>query len=435
MGRNKKSLKDKNVGLQRADKGFAGFWKSLTMEYTEQVNNINRNIAEYKPAEILNFYDPSCGVYNSIVSGGIPEMRINAILAQCMCARDNNFPVIVLHEGNRNLAYSMAQRFVNDSYTEISFNSPCFEPFYRLDEVDITEQMMETSPKNFDIKINARYYIEGLNQFLKKSKKKMTFKMLSTCPHASIFDKIDNLRLQGKINDREEQEIKSKLMMGDSEKFKIDTYTTSLKREISSCLYSAKAGYKPMNILSAIEDDKILCVDINSVSNKLFLNTLIYQLNLALKKGLQYTVIIDSISLTASEQYADYIKMNTDRICRMLSSDDLYAMTGSNEQIFSSILGNSQISVIMNHTSAKSAEKWAEFLGQYDKYEKSYNNSSGWSRGVFQLIGTHNTNKGTSISKNRSFVVQPEAITRMGATEAYILTAARGELAHLVLSG
>lgn len=39
-----------------------------------------------------------------------------------------------------------------------------------------------------------------------------------------------------------------------------------------------------------------------------------------------------------------------------------------------------------------------------------------------------------NISKNREFVVKPEKITRMGYGEAYVLTAARGELAHLVLN-
>ena len=49
----------------------------------------------------------------------------------------------------------------------------------------------------------ARYYIEGIGEYLKKSGKNLSFNMFSTCPHAQMFEKVENLRMQGGINDIE----------------------------------------------------------------------------------------------------------------------------------------------------------------------------------------------------------------------------------------
>lgn len=433
---NKNNTQPQSGELQRADKGFLGALKLFFMSKADRLNTINRNIAEYKPATIASFFAPSNGVYNSVVSGGDSIIRVSAAVAQAVCAVQNNFPVIVLHEGNKNLAHQLKNNFSSSGrYFEVSSSSPCFEPFYQLDEFQIANQIIETAPKDFDIKFSARYYIEGMGKYLHKSGKHLSFKMLSTCPHSLLFDKVEELRLQGKISDSEEQELKSKLMMGQSENYKIDTFLATLQREISSVMYRPKMGYKPVNIISTLKKDGILCLDINSVTNKLFISTLISQLNLALTMGLQYVVIIDSIPIDANEKYAAYIKAPSNKICKMICTDDLYSMVGGDEKLFAAVVGNSQISVIMNHRSGNSATKWAEVIGQYDRYDESYSTSTGGSRAPFEIFETINHQKSVSLSKNRAFIVQPEQIARMGQTEAYILTAALGELAHLYFLG
>lgn len=423
--------------LQRADKGFAGVLRTLGMSSADRANQINRSVNEYQPCSIDAFYEPDRGVYNSIVSGGDNRIRTNAMIAQTICALHNNFPVIILHEGNRELENQMRSNFSSTGrYVEVSSRSPCFEPFYGLNELEISNQVLETAPKDYDIKFNARYYIEGMSQFLKKSGKHLSFKMFSTCPHALLFDKVDDLRMQGSITDSEEQEIKSKLMMGQSENYKLDSYFASLKMEIMPIMYVTKGGHKPVNVISALKKGAILCIDIASVTNKLLINTLIYQLKLALTRGMRYTLLIDSIPVNANEAYAAYLKAPTDKVCKMIATDDFYSMTGSDEKLFSAVVGESQIIVVMGHTSSNSATKWSEVFGQYDKYEQSYSTSRGSSRRTaFSLFASPNQSRTVNISKNREFVVKPEMITRMGYGEAYVLTAARGELAHLVLNG
>lgn len=420
--------------LQRADKGFSGFIRSLAMSNADRANLINRSVAEYRPCEIDAFFEPSRGVYNALISGGSPRIRTNAMVAQTLSAVQNGFPVIVLHEGNRYLEQQLRNNLApTGRYCEISPSCPVFEPFYGLDILEITNQILETAPKEYDIKYNARYYIEGLGAYLKKNRKNPSFRMLSSCPHALIFDKVDDLQMRGVISDPEAQETKSKLMMGQSENYKLDSFFASMRMEISPILYQNR-NVKPVNIMSALRNQQVLCLDVVAMSNKILINTLMYQLKLAQTRGLPYTIIIDSLPLNANEAYANYVKSPSDKNCRMFASDDFYAMVGGEEKVFATIVGGTQILVVMAHSSGHTANKWAEVFGQYDKYEQSYSTTRGSTKSSpFSLFSSPTQSRSVNVSKNREYIVKPEAIARMGYNEAYILTAARGELAHLNL--
>jgi len=422
--------------LQRADQGFSGFLKAMLMTNTDRVNSINRSIVEYKPCEVGAFFEPNNGVYNALISGGNSRIRTSAIVAQVFCAVRNGFPVIVLHEGNHLLEQRLHNHFFGmGRYVEISSKNPCFEPLFGLSEIEISNQVIETAPKDYDIKYNIRYYIDGLSALLKASGKNLSFKLFSTCPHPLIFDKVDDLENRGIINDRYAQEIKSKLMMGQSENFKLDTFFADLKMEIDPLLYKSKRGVRPVSIISSLKSNSILCFDLLSVTNKLLLNTVMYQLKLALTKGMHYQIVIDSIPIDSNESYAAYIRSPSDKVCKTISSDDFYSMVGGDDKVFSSVVGNAQILIIMNHPSGHSATKWSEIFGQYDKFEESYSTSRGGSRKTpLSLMISPNYNRTVSVSKNRDYIVKPETISRLSNGEAYVLSAALGELAHLFLT-
>ena len=422
---------------ERADKGFMGLLKAMTMTSTDRANLMNRSVAEYKPCNVDAFFEPSRGVYDALISGGDPRLRTSAIVAQTLCAASNGFPVVIIHEGNHLLEQQLRNQFGGSGrYKEISSMYPCFEPFYGLSELEISNQILETAPKDYDIKYNARYYIEGISAYLKASGKNLSFKLFSTCPHSMIFDKVDDLEMQGKISDHEAQEIKSKLMMGQSENYKLDSFLASLRMEIEPLMYVSKRGQHPLNIVTALKHNAVLCFDLSSVTNKLLLNTVIYQLKLALTRGLQYQIVIDSIPIDSNESYAAYIKAPSDKVCKTVAADDFYAMVGGDEKVFSAVVGNTQTLIVMKHSSGHSATKWAEVFGQYDKFEESYSTSRGASRRTpFSILSSPNYNRTVNVSKNREYIVKPETITRLRNGEAFILSAALGQLAHLILTG
>lgn len=201
-------------------------------------------------------------------------------------------------------------------------------------------------------------------------------------------------------------------------------------------MYVSKRGQHPLNIVAALKHNAILSFDLSSVTNKLLLNTIIYQLKLALTRGLQYQIVIDSIPIDSNESYAAYIRAPSDKVCKTIAADDFYAMIGGDEKVFSAIVGNTQTLIVMNHSSGHSATKWAEVFGQYDKFEESYSTSRGGSRRTpFSILSSPNYNRTVNVSKNREYIIKPETITRLGSGEAFILSAALGQLAHLILTG
>jgi len=90
--------------------------------------------------------------------------------------------------------------------------------------------------------------------------------------------------------------------------------------------------------------------------------------------------------------------------------------------------------MIFAHTAGKSAEKWSEFLGQYDKYERSYSQTRGSSRAPFSIFSSSNNSRSINIAKSREFIVKPEQLMRMSQGEAYIRMADDRQIAHLIVT-
>lgn len=423
--------------LERADTGFKGILKAMVMTSADRTNEINRNIVEYKPCDVDVFFDSSRGVYNALISGGDSRLRTSAMVAQTLCAVSNGFPVVLIHEGNRLLEQQLRSSLSGIGiYNEVSCNNPCFEPFYGLNELEISNQILDTAPKDYGIKYNVRYYIEALSFYLKARRKKTSFMRISTCPHAIMFDKVDDLEMRGVISDIEAQDIKSKLMMGQSESYKLETFLASLRLEMSSMMYVYKSGNRPLSVLSALRNNNVLCFDLMSVTNKLLLNTVIYQLKLALTRGIRYMVVIDSIPIGSNESYASYIRSSSDKVLKTIASEDFYAMVSGDEKVFSAVVGNTQTLIVMSHLSGHSTTKWADVFGQYDKLEETYSTSHGRSRKTpFSIFSSPNNNRTVSISRSREYIVKPEIIARMDTGEAFVRSATLGQLCHLYLNG
>lgn len=417
--------------LKRAD---GGFFQSLIMPRTERVNKGNRGINEYKPNQIEAFFPDGSGVGNMLISGGIPKVRNAAICAQIGNAINNGLPVIVLHEGDHYLE-RIIRNFLSGTnyYEEISQSRPTFEPMYELSGLEISNEIVQSTPKEFDMKFNVKYYLDGVADFMNRIGKNTSFHMYLTCPHMEIFDKVDNAQMSGRISDDAATKIKSKLMMGQSENLKLESALANFEQEMSSIMWRNGSSYPPVNIISSIKRKKVLCFDVVSLSNQMLANTIVYQLKLALTKGMPYVLILDSLTLGFNEQFKDFVQMNSNNVALMISSDDLYALTGGDDKLFDTFVGNSPLTFILSHKAGNSAKKWADVIGQYDAWIESYSTNYGTQSNPFQIFSSHSRGRSTSQQKNREYIVKPERISRMNDTEAFVLSRYRNETAHIQL--
>lgn len=399
----------------------------------DRMNQGIDGVVNYKSCSVENFFESQYGTINTIVSGGADDIRFKVLRAHIAIAINDGFPVIVLHQGNPYIGSRLRNEFGGVVETNIvDIGSACYDPFYDLDGGAISELVMGAAPKNFDIKHNAKYYIEGVVELLKKSKKKPYFNLLATCPHTTLFDKIDDLVGKNQISDSDGQEIKSKLMIGQSESAKIESYFYTLQTQIQPFLYRTKSREKPVNVRKNISNKELLVINIGNIANELYVNVLIEELKRAIAYGSSAAVVLDSISIVGNDKLKELIMGLSGQVRFTVIGDDVVALSGSDEQLFTTLVGRAKKIVVLSHNAGTSAVKWSQVFGEHDKQEQSYSVSKGGSyNSPIPFMASPNYNKQVNYNWKREYIVKPEKIMNLGYGEAFVYSGDINELAHV----
>lgn len=399
----------------------------------DRMNQGIDGVVNYKSCSVENFFESQYGTINTIVSGGADDIRFKVLRAHITIAINDGFPVIVLHQGNPYIGSRLRNEFGGVVETNIvDIGSACYDPFYDLDGGAISELVMGAAPKSFDIKHNAKYYIEGVVELLKKSKKKPYFNLLATCPHTTLFDKIDDLVGKNQISDSDGQEIKSKLMIGQSESAKIESYFYTLQTQIQPFLYRTKSREKPVNVRKNISNKELLVINIGNIANELYVNVLIEELKRAIAYGSSAAVVLDSISIVGNDKLKELIMGLSGQVRFTVIGDDVVALSGSDEQLFTTLVGRAKKIVVLSHNAGTSAVKWSQVFGEHDKQEQSYSVSKGGSyNSPIPFMASPNYNKQVNYNWKREYIVKPEKIMNLGYGEAFVYSGDINELAHV----
>lgn len=399
----------------------------------DRMNQGIDGVVNYKSCSVENFFESQYGTINTIVSGGSDDIRFKVLRAHIAIAINDGFPVIVLHQGNPYIGSRLRNEFGGVVETNIvDIGSACYDPFYDLDGGAISELVMGAAPKSFDIKHNAKYYIEGVVELLKKSKKKPYFNLLATCPHTTLFDKIDDLVGKNQISDSDGQEIKSKLMIGQSDSVKIESYFYTLQTQIQPFLYRTKSREKPVNVRKNISNKELLVINIGNIANELYVNVLIEELKRAIAYGSSAAVVLDSISIVGNDKLKELIMGLSGQVRFTVIGDDVVALSGSDEQLFTTLVGRAKKIVVLSHNAGTSAVKWSQVFGEHDKQEQSYSVSKGGSyNSPIPFMASPNYNKQVNYNWKREYIVKPEKIMNLGYGEAFVYSGDINELAHV----
>lgn len=399
----------------------------------DRMNQGIDGVVNYKSCSVENFFESQYGTINTIVSGGSDDIRFKVLRAHIAIAINDGFPVIVLHQGNPYIGSRLRNEFGGVVETNIvDIGSACYDPFYDLDGGAISELVMGAAPKSFDIKHNAKYYIEGVVELLKKSKKKPYFNLLATCPHTTLFDKIDDLVGKNQISDSDGQEIKSKLMIGQSESVKIESYFYTLQTQIQPFLYRTKSREKPVNVRKNISNKELLVINIGNIANELYVNVLIEELKRAIAYGSSAAVVLDSISIVGNDKLKELIMGLSGQVRFTVIGDDVVALSGSDEQLFTTLVGRAKKIVVLSHNAGTSAVKWSQVFGEHDKQEQSDSVSKGGSyNSPIPFMASPNYNKQVNYNWKREYIVKPEKIMNLGYGEAFVYSGDINELAHV----
>lgn len=396
-------------------------------------DRINRGVTEIKSSTYDSLLPDNRSVENAMVSGGSAQVRAGFISRYASNANNQGYPVIILHENNTSLPYELTSAISKQNLVIIDQRNPAFEPFYKLSAREINRLMFETATKDYDLKKNASYYIDGMCDFLKYKKVPPTLKAFNSCPHVDLFDKIDLLVVQGIITDTQGQGIKSKIMMGQSEQFKLSSLFEDLYDQSERILCKTKGASK-YNVVQAVSDRKVLVIDISSNVNNLLVNVLLSQIRQVVSKGSNMVLIMDELTSSGNELVKKILCERTDK-CKLIScSSDAYSMCDGDEKTFSTVVGNCEDIIILGHSSGATCTKWAETIGYYNKEEESSSVAKGSMRhSPFSLFPGSNNTVTKNYNIKREYIVRPELINRMGSNEVYAYRHSDNKLIHTYL--
>lgn len=418
------SLKRKNEKINRRNQ-----------KIIKRNNEILRGVAECGKCPLEDAFSMN-NDGNIIVSGGDTVIRTQIMGSLVNSLLSENEPVIILHESNHELETLLnALCSGTDRLLSVGISNPIYEPFSNLNAAEISKLVIDSASPDYDIKHNAKYYIEAMVLYLECIGYYPSLGLLAKCPHSELTDKTDNLIMNGKISASKGNEIKSKLMMGQSEMFKIETYFNDLKNQFLPIISKKNGSSENINIPKAVKENKIILIDIVSSVNNLLLNVLVNQIKGVLSKGHYINMIIDNISSENDSMLSQLICTHTEKCCLALLSDDLYSACNGDDKMFYTVIGKSAKTAIMNHKTGLSASKWADVFGFYEKTETSYSTSTGRPSGnMLSLFLGPDVNNTVSYSTKRENIIKPEEINRMQSNEMYMYDASVNEILHLYLT-
>ncbi len=390
----------------------------------ESKNRNSRGVIENKGVPVDTIFINGCS-RNSIISGSERFVRNQMLINALLNSSNRRIPVVLLHESNSEIE-SMVKSQVCDSVI-IDRHNLVFDPFYNRSESDIIKIILSVAKKEYGIKDEARYAVKGMLSFLNAKKRKPTLQALANCPYNDLYAKIDDMIYHSKISDKVGNEIKSYLSSGQGEYIKLKSYFDDLLDECGNSFSKNSLS----DILKAISEGKIVLVDVGNSGNKHYISSLIYQLEIALRTGHTFSLVLDEISISKDTEVLNSFIISNDSHCNLtVSTSDLYSMLSCDEKLMYTLLGNSIENIIMQHGSAISAEEWSKVIGYYEKTETTTTLSRGKTKGGFSLFPSYNDNKSLVYSIKREPIVKSEEILRMSNNEMYIYDRSTNQLSH-----
>jgi len=385
------------------------------------VDWLNRKITECGRVDISSMLRSSFH-YNTIISGSNQTIRDMAISKALTLALSSGFPIIELHLSNSPLP-NLIKQSVGSGFP-ISFvnsYSANFSPFWGLSSDDAIEIILDSAPEKFSISPNARYYLEAITDMMTAHNMSASFNNYLTCPHNSLLNKIDSLEMSGAITATQSQDMKSKIMIGQNESFKIDSYLKALNKQMGSALRKRNSKIPESGIGKTIQEHGLISIDIGTSCRSIYVDFLVEIIkNLALKGG-RFILVIDSMNIAENKKLKELVSTPLAGSSIIISCDDLLATCSGEENLAKAVLGVTEQFFIFSHASGTSATLWASVIGEYEKTEKSTSTQRGqsYSSDPFDFEPSKNNSRTVTLSKKRDYVVPPEKISNMQASEFY----------------
>jgi hypothetical protein len=391
-------------------------------------NFFNRGVIEYLPCPIESFITDSEIIMNMVLSGGHNNFRSRAIVRSIDCARAQMHDIIVFHCSNHELEKEVVQLFGKTQCVVINPNNPIYDPFIGRTKPEISNLILESTTKGYEIHPSGKYYIDGISDFILAKRVNPYIGMYLTCPHGDLLDRLNDHQLKGKITNRQASLIITQIMQGELERGNIEHFFRGFANQGQMLLASSSQLQNASNIKLAVNQNKVILIDVLSNTHSLLINMLSNEIRNLLSQNRKIFLALDNMQLQSSEVLQNLSVQSGNNLKLLLSSDDVYSSFSGDDNQFYSFVGKTSKVIISKHTSAHSSQKWSDFMGTYDKYD------------INPTYQTNTSMFGPGSSKSNSVIikkeqkVKPEEIQLMSVDEVYIKSNSTGEIAHATIT-
>jgi len=385
-------------------------------------NKQSRGLEEYKSVTTDILFPAESYQENIIVSGGDTGIRhrfSERIIRNCFV---QGRAMIVLHLANGGLENIIAR---NNLGVVANKRSRKFDAFTSFELQEICQAVFDTCKSKYDMKPAGRYILQIVHELLTCQKLRPYFANYAGFTYHQIPERINECLVKGLITQDAANNLNSLLMMGQAECAKIDTFFYDMKTQMSHiAVDNPSSSGGGMSILSAIKNGKILCIDLNSSANVMLMELIVNSLTMAMSRGYEFSLFLDDVAIANNEMLKNALcqKSNHNNI---ICSKDLYALLNGKDDVFTTLAGEAEKTVLLSHGSHLSCEKWSKYIGEYDKIDVSHNTNSGWSK---SSKWGYNTNQGKTMTDKREYKIKPEQINRLGQDEIFIYDNQTGSL-------
>jgi hypothetical protein len=385
----------------------------------KKYNKAARGLEEYKSITTDVLFPVDSFQENTLISGGIPTERLKfseRIIQNC-CSYDR--PTIILHLANSGLEGIVA----SNGGIVVNRANKAFDAFTSFDLQEINQVVFDTCKSKYELKPPGRYILQIVYDLLTARKTRPYFANFVKCPYHKLSEKINDAFSSGAITQDEADNLNSLLMMGQAECAKIDAFFNDMQTQLSHIVADNPNKTGGSSVLSAIKQNKILCIDLNSSANTMLVELIANSLIIAMNRGYEFTLFLDDVPLL--NELLKNVFCNKASHNNVICTKDLYALSSGKDDIFSIIVGETEKTVLLSHGSHISCERWAKFFGEYDKIDVSHNRNSGFGdSGNWSF----NTNTGQQTQEKREYKIKPEQINRLQPGEIFIYDNQNGSL-------
>jgi len=399
---------------------------AITNRRIRKYNKLSKGLEVYRSITTDILFPVDYYYENVIVSGGDAEERLRfseRVIQNCLTQKR---AMIILHIANRGLETVIAH---NNFGIIANKRNKKFDAFTSFKLQEICQIVLDTCKSKYDIKPAGRYILQIVHEILACKKMRPYFSNYADFPYHQISEKINDCLTNGLITQDKANKLNSLLMMGQAECAKIDTFFYDMKAQIEHIENTNANKPGGASVLSAIKKGHILCIDLNSSANVMLVELIVNSLNIAMNRGLEFSLFLDDVAIANNEPLRNvlYQKSNHNNI---IFSKDLYSLFTGKDDMFTTIVGEVEKTVLLSHGSHISCEKWSKYIGEYDKLETSNSRSGGWSQ---SSKWGYSTNQTQSVQEKREYKIKPEEINRLSQGEIIIYDNQTGSLIQTVV--